>query len=117
MGRLSTHVLDTARGVPAAGMRVVLSVSEGGQWRQLGDFVINAQGRTDAALLEGSALRPGNYQLEFHLAEYFRAQGIALPAPPFLDIVPLRVGIADAAGHYHVPLLCSPWSYSTYRGS
>jgi len=117
MGRLSTHVLDTARGLPAAGMRLTLSRREDGTWRSLGAFVTNAQGRTDTALLEGAALLPGAYQLEFCVADYFRAQGVALPQPPFLDLVPLCIGIADAAAHYHVPLLCSPWSYSTYRGS
>ena len=117
MGRLSTHVLDTARGLPAAGMRVVLAEWREEQWRTVGEFLTNAQGRTDAALLEGAALRAGMYQLEFHVAAYFRAQGQMLPEPPFLDVVPLRIGIADTAGHYHVPLLCSPWSYSTYRGS
>ncbi|OGA04059.1 MAG: hydroxyisourate hydrolase [Betaproteobacteria bacterium RIFCSPLOWO2_02_FULL_62_17] len=117
MGRLSTHVLDTARGLPAAGMRVALLAWEGGKWHGMGEFVTNALGRTDAPLLEGTALLAGIYQLEFHVAEYFRAQGVPLGAPPFLDVVPLRIGIADPAAHYHVPLLCSPWSYSTYRGS
>lgn len=117
MGRLSTHVLDTARGLPAPGMRVVLSMREGTVWRVIGEFVTNAQGRTAEPLLEGNAMRPGGYALEFHVAEYFRALGLVLPQPPFLDVVPLHVGIADADAHYHVPLLCSPWSYSTYRGS
>jgi 5-hydroxyisourate hydrolase len=117
MGRLSTHVLDTACGLPAAGMRVVLSVWGDGGWQPQASVLTNAQGRTDVPLLEGAALSAGRYQLEFHVADYFRRQGVTLPEPPFLDIVPLCIGIADPAGHYHVPLLCSPWSYSTYRGS
>jgi len=117
MGRLSTHVLDTARGLPAAGMRVVLSVSEAGGWRCIGEWRTNAQGRTDLPLLEGEALLCGRYRLEFHVADYLRTLGVPVSDPPFLDVVPLEVGIADAAAHYHVPLLCSPWSYSTYRGS
>ncbi len=117
MGKLSTHVLDTASGLPAAGMRLELSVAEGGAWRLLGKWLTNAQGRTDAPLLEGDALRAGRYRITFHVGEYFRAQGQKLPDPAFLEIVPLEIGIADAAASYHVPLLCSPWSYSTYRGS
>ncbi|MFM9966882.1 MAG: hydroxyisourate hydrolase [Burkholderiales bacterium] len=117
MGRLSTHVLDTARGLPAAGMRLKLFRFDSGAQNLLGELTTNSQGRTDAPLLEGDALRAGIYIIEFQVADYFRAQKIVLPEPAFLDIVPLRIGIADTAGHYHVPLLCSPWSYSTYRGS
>lgn len=117
MSGLSTHVLDTARGQPAAGMRIVLLRAETGSWRAVNECRTNAQGRTDAPLLSGEALIAGSYQLEFHVADYFREQGVALPTPPFLDVVPLRIGIADVSAHYHVPLLCSPWSYSTYRGS
>lgn len=116
MGKLTTHVLDTARGRPAAGMEVELSFLEGGDWKSLKRLRTNADGRADAPLLEGS-LKPGQYRLIFDVAGYFRAQGTALPEPPFLDRVPLRFGIAEPDGHYHVPLLCSPWSYSTYRGS
>ncbi|MSQ52853.1 MAG: hydroxyisourate hydrolase [Betaproteobacteria bacterium] len=117
MGKLSTHVLDTANGLPAAGLRIDLAIVEGGVLKPIGKFITNAQGRTDTPLLEGAAMHAGAYQIEFHVAEYFRARGSALPEPAFLDIVPLRVGIADIASNYHVPLLCSPWSYSTYRGS
>jgi 5-hydroxyisourate hydrolase len=117
MGRLSTHVLDTAAGRPAAGMRIDFSVINGERWRLIKTLRTNADGRTDAPLLEASEMAAGQYKIEFHVADYFRSLGTTLPQPPFLDIVPLRFGIADTAAHYHVPLLCSPWSYSTYRGS
>lgn len=117
MGRLSTHVLDTSAGTPAGHMMVELARQEGGQWTLLKSVRTNADGRTDAPLLEGDALERGRYRLLFHVGAYFRAQGTLLPEPPFLDTVPLEFGIADSQGHYHVPLLCSPWSYSTYRGS
>lgn len=116
-GRLSTHVLDTSAGKPAAGMRIALYRLEAGQSRPAGEFVTNAQGRTDKPLLEGDTMLAGTYEIVFHVADYFRSGGGRLPEPPFLDLVPLRIGIADAAANYHVPLLCSPWSYSTYRGS
>jgi 5-hydroxyisourate hydrolase len=116
MGRLTTHVLDTARGVPAAGMKVELYALAGGR-KLVASAVTNANGRTDAPLLDGAALAAGNYELVFSVGAYFRAAGVTLPEPAFLDEVPLRFGIADAGAHYHVPLLCSPWSYSTYRGS
>jgi 5-hydroxyisourate hydrolase len=116
MGRLTTHVLDTARGVPAAGMKVELYVLTGGR-KLVVSTLTNANGRTDAPLLDGVALAVGSYELVFAVGAYFRAAGIALPDPAFLDDVPLRFGIADAGAYYHVPLLCSPWSYSTYRGS
>ena len=114
MGRLSTHVLDTVAGRPASGVRVALHDEAGAL---LVEAVTNVDGRTDAPLLEGAACRPGSYELRFHVGAYFRAQGVALPDPPFLDIVPIRVGLAEADGRYHVPLLVSPWSYATYRGS
>jgi 5-hydroxyisourate hydrolase len=117
MARLSTHVLDTMHGRPAAGMRIELAVLEGGRWTALKTVRTNADGRTDEPLLAGDAMRTGEFRLVFHVAEYFRARGVDLPDPPFLDRVPLRFGIADCGGHYHVPLLCTPWSYSTYRGS
>jgi 5-hydroxyisourate hydrolase len=117
MGRLSTHVLDTAAGRPAAGMRIDFSVLDNNHWRLLRTLSTNADGRTDEPLLAAETMATGQYKLEFYVADYFRAQGSALPEPAFLDRVPLRFGIADVAAHYHVPLLCSPWSYSTYRGS
>jgi len=117
MGKLTTHVLDTASGKPGAGMKIELSVLEGGGWRKLKSVQTNADGRTDAPLLEDSALAKGQYRLVFDLAAYYRCQGATLPDPPFLDRVPLRFGIADVSLHYHVPMLCSPWGYTTYRGS
>lgn len=117
-GRLTTHVLDLAAGRPAAGLRVQLfRLDEGGEPRPLADVTTNADGRTDRPLLEGPALAPGVYELVFHVADYFRARGLALPEPPFFDRVPVRFGIADPGGHYHVPLLVAPWGYSSYRGS
>jgi len=117
MSGLTTHVLDTARGLPAAGMKIEFSVLDGARWQPLKTLHTNADGRTDAPLLTADAMRIGHYQLVFHVAEYFRAAGVALPDPAFIDCVPLQFGIANIAAHYHVPLLCSPWSYSTYRGS
>lgn len=117
MGRLTTHVLDTMNGCPAAGMRVRLYALAAGAATQLAEIVLNGDGRADAPLLEGDALAAGSYRLVFDVAAYFRARGVALPDPPFLDAVPLDFGIADARAHYHVPLLASPWAYSTYRGS
>ena len=117
MGKLTTHVLDTADGIPAAGMRVEFSVLENDVWRLLKAAHTNADGRMDEPLLSGEAMRAGEYRLMFHVAEYFRERGKPISDPPFLDCVPLRFGISDPFAHYHVPLLASPWSYSTYRGS
>lgn len=121
MGFLTTHVLDTMNGCPAAGMRVQLhrldGDGDGDVARLLRDLTLDADGRAGGPLLEGDAFQPGRYRLTFDLGDYFRARGAALPEPVFLDRVPLDFGIADAGSHYHVPLLASPWSYSTYRGS
>lgn len=117
MGRLSTHVLDTASGLPAAGMAYTLERIEGDQRIPIASGVTNSDGRTDAPLLSGPDLKPGIYELVFAAADYFRARGAELTDPPFLDRIALRFGIADAESHTHVPLLVSPWSYSTYRGS
>lgn len=118
MGALTTHVLDTMNGCPAAGMAVTLwRVDAGGAATVLKPLRLNADGRADAPLLQGGELQPGRYRLVFELAAYFRGRGVALPEPPFLDLVPLDFGIADVDAHYHVPLLASPWAYSTYRGS
>jgi 5-hydroxyisourate hydrolase len=117
MARLSTHVLDTAAGVPAAGVRIDLSVHSAAGWQPLKTVVTNADGRTDEPLLAGAALATGSYRLEFHVGDYFRGRGVTLADPAFIERVPIEFGLADAAGHYHVPLLVSPWSYSTYRGS
>lgn len=117
MGRLTTHVLDTASGQPAAGMHFTLNRLSGDERTPLLAGTTNSDGRFDSPLLEGAAFVPGLYELVFASADYFRAQGTTLPEPPFLDRINLTFGIADANSHYHVPLLVSPWSYSTYRGS
>ena len=117
MGFLTTHVLDTGHGVPAAGMAVELFSVDGDERTLVKSAVTNRDGRCDAPLLEQGELRAGVWELVFHTAAYFREQGVELPDPPFLDRVTLRFGIAAPAEHYHVPLLVSPWSYSTYRGS
>ena len=118
MGHLSTHVLDTMNGCPAAGMKVKLQRLDGERVETLKDLMLNSDGRSDGgALLDASTMLAGRYRLVFEVAPYFRALGIQLPEPAFLDTVPIDFGIADTAGHYHVPLLVSPWSYSTYRGS
>jgi 5-hydroxyisourate hydrolase len=117
MGHLSTHVLDTAHGCPAAGLRVTLLHHAGEGPQVLKHVVLNADGRAGAPLLQGAEMQRGRYALRFEVAAYFRARGVVLPEPPFLDVVQLDFGIADEAGHYHVPLLVSPWSCSTYRGS
>jgi len=116
-GRLTTHVLDVAGGRPAAGVRVVLSERGAGGQEVLAEAVTNADGRTAAPLLSGAPLRIGGYELAFHVGAYFAAAGLAATRPPFLDVVPVRFAIAEPEGHYHVPLLVSPWSYTTYRGS
>ena len=117
MGRLSTHVLDTAHGCPAAGMSVTLQRLEPVGPVTLKSLRLNADGRSDGPLLQAGEMAVGRYRLLFEVAAYFRSRGQALPEPPFIDVVTLDFGIADAQGHYHVPLLASPWSYSTYRGS
>ncbi|MCW7537936.1 hydroxyisourate hydrolase [Aquabacterium sp. A7-Y] len=117
MGKLTTHVLDTVDGRPAAGMQVSLWRLDGETATPLDRITLNDDGRAPKPLLEGETLTPGRYRLVFSVAAYFRGRGKTLPEPPFLDEVPVEFGIADASLHYHVPLLCSPWSYSTYRGS
>lgn len=116
-GRLTTHVLDTAHGRPGAGIALALFRIEGTERQPVVRTTTNADGRCDAPLLEGEALRTGVYELDFEVGAYFRGLGVALPEPAFLDVVTLRFGVADAAAHYHVPLLVSPWSFSSYRGS
>lgn len=117
MGHLSTHVLDTAHGCPAAGMAVTLQRETAAGWVTLRQLTLDADGRAGGPLLDAAAMAVGRHRLLFAVAPYFRARGVALPDPPFIDTVQLDFGIADAAGHYHVPLLVSPWSYGTYRGS
>lgn len=116
MGRLTTHVLDTAVGKPAAGLAISLHSAEGGM-ECIAEAVTNPDGRCDRPLLEGAAMRAGAYELVFEAGAYFDRLGLPLPEPKFLDRVVIRFGIADPDGHYHVPLLLSPFGYSTYRGS
>lgn len=113
-GFLTTHVLDTARGVPAAGLRITLRDDSGAL---LAEMVTNADGRTDSPILPAGQFRTGRYELTFHAGDYLRANGLSGTEPLFLDQVPIRFGISDPASHYHVPLLLSPYGYSTYRGS
>jgi 5-hydroxyisourate hydrolase len=117
MGRLTTHVLDLSAGKPGAGMRVELTRLEGAGRVAVASGVTNADGRCDKPILEGEAFRPGAYELAFAVGDYFAARGVAQPEPKFLDVVVIRFGIASADQHYHVPLLVSPFGYSTYRGS
>lgn len=116
MGRLTTHVLDTALGRPAAGVDIVLYRVQP-ELRELARDRTNADGRLDHPILDGDEFVAGVYQLVFQAGPYFHSQNLDIPDPPFVDEVVLRFGIADASAHYHVPLLVSPWAYSTYRGS
>lgn len=118
-GLLTTHVLDTMHGCPAAYLRIRLwrLTTSGEQRELLKTTQTTINGRTEFPLLQGEEFVPGRYELEFAVGEYFAARQVALPDPPFLEIVPVRFGIAEAGTHYHVPLLVSPWAYSTYRGS
>ncbi len=115
---LSTHVLDTMHGCPAAGMQVALYTTEGERATLVKRLSLNSDGRNpDGPLYDNTSLKVGTYRLVFDVAGYFKARGVQLPEPNFLNQVSLDFGVADAAAHYHVPLLVSPWSYSTYRGS
>lgn len=116
-GRLTTHVLDTARGKPAAGVRITLYRIGGQGHVRIADTVTNGDGRTDAPMLAGDRLTAGRYELVFAAGDYLRATGQAAGEVLFLDEIPIRFGVADADAHYHVPLLISPFAYSTYRGS
>jgi len=118
MGRLSTHVLDTARGLPAQGVELRLHrLGHDGARTLVASARTNLDGRTDAPLLADDAFQPGDYELEFVVGAYFRATGLTGAGPAFLDVVPVRFHMADPYGRYHVPLVCSPFAYSTYRGS
>jgi len=114
-GRVTTHVLDTAEGRPAAGMHLTLARIEGQERRMVGRYRTNADGRCDAPLLAGEALRPGVYEILFHVGEWQAARGA--PGIGFYEDIPIRFRVADPHGHYHVPLIFSPFGYSTYRGS
>jgi len=115
-GRLTTHVLDTASGLPAAGLKIALYRVSGNSHSKIKEAVTNADGRCDEPLLQGQAFQTGQYELVFFAGDYLRAARVQLPDPPFLDQIPIRFGMAEAR-HYHVPLLLSPFGYSTYRGS
>ncbi len=115
-GRLTTHVLDTASGLPAAGLRIALYRVSGNSHRKVKEVVTNSDGRCDEPLLDGKAFQTGQYELVFFAGDYLRAKGTELADPPFLDQIPIRFGMAESR-HYHVPLLLSPYGYSTYRGS
>lgn len=116
MGRLTTHVLDTALGRPAAGLKIEV-VRLGSTAAVIKTVTTNSDGRADAPLLEGADFRVGKYELRFHAGDYLREASATLAEPLFLDVIPIRFGIADMEAHYHVPLLLSPFGYSTYRGS
>ena len=117
MGKLSTHVLDTMHGTPGAGVRIDLYAIDAGVRVLLTSSRTGADGRCAAPLLEGDAMRRGRYELVFHASEYFASRGVTLPDPPFVDVITIAFGIADPMQNYHVPLVVSPWSYATYRGS
>jgi 5-hydroxyisourate hydrolase len=118
MAGLTTHVLDTTRGRPAAGVTIELhALSPDGSRILVVRAQTNADGRTDAPLIASADARAGVFELSFHIGAYFRAQGAVVAEPPFLDVVPIRFAISDPSAHYHVPLVATPWSYSTYRGS
>ncbi|WP_213877606.1 hydroxyisourate hydrolase [Pseudomonas sp. dw_358] len=117
MGRLTTHVLDAAHGCPGSAIKVELYSVQGHELTLVAEALTNNDGRCDAPLLEGEAYRTGVYQLQFSAGDYYRARGTELSSQAFLDVVVLRFGIDAGQDHYHVPLLLSPYSYSTYRGS
>ena len=116
-GYLTTHVLDTARGCPAEGLKITLYRLEGDRREKLAEMTTNDDGRTNSPILPQEAFATGTYELIFEAGDYLRASGQAGADPLFLDVVPIRFGISDPAAHYHVPLLLSPFSFSTYRGS
>jgi 2-oxo-4-hydroxy-4-carboxy-5-ureidoimidazoline decarboxylase len=117
-GRISTHILDTCSGTPARGVKLdLLELSDSGARRTVATAQTNHDGRTDAPLIGGQPVPIGRYELQFHIADYFDRLGLSLADPPFLGVVPVQFSVAEAEGHYHVPLLATPWSYSTYRGS
>ena len=117
MGRLTTHVLDTTHGLPGAEIKVELYKVNEDSTEKLATVITDSDGRTDAPILAGNDFRPGKYQLVFYVADYYKSKGVELDGVPFLDDVVIRFGLDDPEAHYHVPLLVSPYSFSTYRGS
>jgi len=117
MGYLTTHVLDTSIGQPAAGVRIELRREHDGVPVKLSEVITNSDGRSDRPILSDEAFSPGVYELYFYVGDYYRDRGVTLDTPAFLDLVPIRFGLSSRDEHYHVPLLVSPYGYSTYRGS
>jgi 5-hydroxyisourate hydrolase len=118
MAGLTTHILDTTRGRPASGVEIELhALGPDGVRTLVAQARTNADGRTDKPLIAAGEARAGVFELSFHIGDYFRVSGAKTSDPPFLDVVPIRFAVAEPEGHYHVPLLCTPWSYTTYRGS
>ncbi len=117
MGKLSTHILDTANGIPAQGIKLDFYRIQNNENRLIKSLITNSDGRTDELLLDETTIEVGEYSIVFHVADYFRPKAEQNSQPAFLDKVPINFGISDANANYHVPLLVSPWSYSTYRGS
>ncbi|MDH3688824.1 MAG: hydroxyisourate hydrolase [Gammaproteobacteria bacterium] len=117
MAGITTHVLDTVNGSPGAGMRIDFSVLEGDSYRLVKTVHTNQDGRTDEMILAPEATKVGQYEILFHVREYFEKLGVELPDPPFIDEVPVRFAVFDTTQHYHVPMLATPWSCTTYRGS
>ena len=117
MAGITTHVLDNEAGAPGAGMRIDFSVLENGAWRVVRTVHTNEDGRTDDMILSPEDTGVGEYELLFHVADYYRSKGMDLPDPPFVGEVPVRFSVFDTSQHYHVPMLCTPWSCTTYRGS
>lgn len=117
MAGITTHVLDNEAGAPGAGMRIDFSKMVDGEWKHQKTVTTNNDGRTDGMILMPDDTEVGHYELLFHVAEYYKGKGMDLPDPPFVEVVPVRFSVFDTAQHYHVPMLCTPWTCTTYRGS
>lgn len=117
MAGITTHVLDNEFGTPGAGMRIDFSIFENGAYRKVKTVETNADGRTDGMILKPEETKVGQYELVFHVSEYYAKKGVKLPDPPFVEVVPVRFSVFDTQQHYHVPMLCTPWTCTTYRGS
>jgi len=117
MAGITTHVLDNEAGTPGAGMRIEFSIWENGEYKLVKTVHTNSDGRTDGMILKPEETKVGQYQLMFYVSEYYEKQGMKLPDPPFVEVVPVRFSVFDTSQHYHVPMLCTPWTCTTYRGS